>query len=83
MATVEGSKVYLNIGSKDGVKVGMFFAIERVTEEVKDPDTGEVLDVVTEPVCEIKIAEVKESSSNGTVISGKTPEKGDLATQKN
>ena len=82
VATVSGAKVYLNIGSKDGVKVGMVFVIERVTEEVKDPDTGEVLDVVTDNVCEINIAEVKETSSNGTVTSGGTPQKGDLATQK-
>ncbi len=82
VATVSGGKVYLNIGSKDGVKVGMVFVIERVTEEVKDPDTGEVLDVVTDKVCEIKIVEVKEMSSNGTVTTGKTPGKGDLATQK-
>lgn len=83
VAAVSGSKVYLNIGSKDGVTVGMVFSIEHIVEEVRDPDTNEVIDMITEPVCEVTISEVKEASSSGSISSGGgTPQKGDLAKQK-
>lgn len=82
VAAVSGNKVYLNIGAKDGVTAGMIFRIARVVEEVKDPDNGEVLDVITEPVCEISISEVKDATCNGPIISGKLPQKGDVAAQK-
>ncbi len=84
VAAVSGNKVYLNIGSAEGVAVGMVFVISNVIEEVKDPDTGEVLDVVTEDVCEITIAEVKERTSNGPITAslGGRPQKGDVAKQK-
>ncbi|NLG84161.1 MAG: penicillin-binding protein activator LpoB [Firmicutes bacterium] len=83
VAAVSGNKVYLNVGANDGVTVGMVFTISRVIEEVKDPDTGEVIDLITEEVCEVTIGEVKDSSSNGTITAGTgKPQKGDLAVEK-
>lgn len=83
VAAISGNKVYLNVGATDGVTVGMVFTISRVVEEVKDPDTGAVIDLITEEVCEITIAEVKDSSCNGTITAGLgMPQKGDLAVQK-
>ena len=83
VAAVAGNKVYLNIGANDGVTVGMVFTISRVVEEVKDPDTDAVIDLITEEVCEITITEVKDSSCNGAITAGSgKPQKGDLAMQK-
>lgn len=85
VAAVVGNKVYLDIGTSDGVAKGMVFVIERVVQEVKNK-AGEVIDVVTEPICEITIGEVKDRSSNGTITStlSKTlkPQEGDLANKK-
>ncbi|MGQ9778509.1 MAG: CsgG/HfaB family protein [Bacillota bacterium] len=83
VAAVAGDKIYLNIGANDGVTVGMVFTISRVIEEVKDPDTGAVIDLITEEVCTITINEVKDSSCNGTITAGSgKPQKGDLAVEK-
>lgn len=68
VAYANGDKVIINVGSGEGVEVDMVFAVQRVVEEVKDPDTGEILDTVVERIAEIKVAEVKEKSSTCTVI---------------
>jgi curli biogenesis system outer membrane secretion channel CsgG len=67
VAYVSGSKVIINVGSADGVKEGMIFVVKHVVDVVKDPDTGEVIDEVTEKVAEIIVGEVKEKSSTCTV----------------
>jgi len=40
---VDESTVVINVGSKDGVKEAMRFLIVAEGDEVKDPDSGEVL----------------------------------------
>jgi curli biogenesis system outer membrane secretion channel CsgG len=67
VAYAKDDKVMINIGSGEGVQVGMVFVVQHVVEEVKDPDSGEVLDTVVEKVAEIIVTEVKEKSSNCTV----------------
>jgi curli biogenesis system outer membrane secretion channel CsgG len=62
------NQVIINIGSNAGVKPGMIFVVRRVLEVVKDPDTGEIIDEVSEAVAEIKVAEVKEKSATCTVL---------------
>lgn len=68
VAYANGNKVIINVGSGEGVQVDMIFVVQRVIEEVKDPDTDEVLDTVVEKIAEIKVTEVKEKSSTCTVI---------------
>jgi hypothetical protein len=54
-------EVVINIGSVQGVKKGMRFAILASTpEEVSDPETGEVLDVVDRPKVLVQATEVRE-----------------------
>src|SRR5271157_5134972 len=43
VAAVEAGQVILNVGTKAGVKVGDELSVERVTKEIKDPATGQVL----------------------------------------
>lgn len=61
------NRVIINIGSGEGVQVGMVFVVNHVIELVKDPDTGEVVDEVSEPVAEITVTEVKEKTSTCSV----------------
>lgn len=68
VADMAGNKVYINIGSRDGVQQGMVFVVHHVIRLIKDPKTGEVIDEVTEPVAEISVAEVKEKSSTCLIL---------------
>jgi curli biogenesis system outer membrane secretion channel CsgG len=63
VAYVLGEKVYINLGSSDGIKPGMVFVVYHILDFVKDPLTGEVIDEISEPVAEITVAEVKEKAS--------------------
>src|SRR5437870_12957166 len=54
-------EVVINIGSAQGVKKGMRFAILAPTpEEIHDPETGEVLDVVDRTKVLVQATEVRE-----------------------
>jgi curli biogenesis system outer membrane secretion channel CsgG len=59
--------IYINVGVGDGAKEGMVFIVHRVVDEIKDPQTGDVLDVVSEKIAEITVTEVKEKISICTV----------------
>lgn len=69
-------EVVINIGSAQGVKRGMRFAILASTpEEVLDPETGEVLDIVDRTKVLVQATEVREkiticSTYRTTRISG-------------
>lgn len=43
VAKVAEGKVYINLGSVDGVKEGDVFGVTRLGEQITDPDTGTVL----------------------------------------
>ncbi|MFN0102590.1 MAG: CsgG/HfaB family protein [Bryobacteraceae bacterium] len=81
VAAVEGGTVVLNAGSAAGVQVGDTFEIQRVLREVRDPQTKEVLDVVTQPVGTIKISSVREKIATGAMVGGPAKE-GDRAIKK-
>lgn len=67
MAYASDSRVILNIGSNDGVKVGMVFNVLHIIEEVRDPETDEIIDEISEVVAEIKVTEVKERSATCSI----------------
>lgn len=70
IAEIAGNKVYLAAGSNDGVQQCDKFEVARVIKEIKDPSTGEVLDLQTERVGELMVTEVRDKISiayfNGT-----------------
>jgi curli biogenesis system outer membrane secretion channel CsgG len=70
VAEIAGNKIYLAAGSNDGVQQCDRFEILKVIKEIKDPSTGEVLDLQTEKVGELLVMEVREKISiayfNGT-----------------
>jgi curli biogenesis system outer membrane secretion channel CsgG len=69
VATVYGRRIYLNIGSKDGVLPGMRFKVYRIVRAVKDPNTGKILDYITEPIANIAVVSVKRDSAICTIKS--------------
>jgi curli biogenesis system outer membrane secretion channel CsgG len=79
VADVAGGTVIINKGSQDGFRAGMTISIERVTREVKDPATGEVIRTVTSPVGRIELTSVDARSSEGRVVSGSGMQVGDRA----
>jgi curli biogenesis system outer membrane secretion channel CsgG len=70
IAAVESGQIILNVGSRAGVKIGDQLAVERLTKEIKDPATGQVLRRLTAPVGTVRITEVDEASSIAAVVSG-------------
>jgi len=82
IAGVEGTVVTLNVGKPHGVTVGSTFIVMRQGKVTKDPDTGEVLDVEEKEVGKIKITEVKEKISIGTLVSGSGVKPGDVVKQQ-
>lgn len=81
VATVEGGSVIITAGSAAGVQVGDRFEVQRVFREVRDPQTKEVLDVVTQPVGEFRVATVREKISIGSMTGGPAKE-GDRVVKK-
>jgi curli biogenesis system outer membrane secretion channel CsgG len=67
VATIYGSKIYLNIGSHNGVQPGMRFKVYRIVKTVKDPNTGKIIDYITEPIANIGVISVKRDSAICTI----------------
>lgn len=70
VADVSGDKVVLNIGESHGVAVGDTLQVYEVIKSIKDPATGEVLIEETKELGQIRIDEVQEKFSVGTILSG-------------
>ncbi len=58
----------------------MKVSIERVSKEIKDPETGEVIRRLTEQIGIIELTDVDAKSSLGKVVSGANFQVGDIAT---
>jgi curli biogenesis system outer membrane secretion channel CsgG len=65
----KGSKVIINRGDRDGVKVGTTFNVGEV-EELVDPDTGEVLDSEMSVAGTVKVTKVKKKIAYCKPVSG-------------
>jgi len=73
------AKVILDRGSGDRYREGMVVSIERVTNEVTDPETGKVIRRMTDSVARVKLTQVDRQSSVGKIISGRPPQRSDIA----
>jgi len=76
---VDGGQIVLNVGGKAGLKVGDQLNVERVTREIKDPATGQVIRRMTSPVGIIRLTDVDPVSAVGTIVSGSDFKVGDAA----
>jgi len=70
VAAVDGGQIVLNVGTKNGVKVGDQLNVERVSREIKDPATGKVIRRMTSSVGLVKVTDVDNDSSVCSVVSG-------------
>lgn len=53
-------KIYINAGERNGVNVGDVFVVYHRGEELRDPDTGELLDFIEEKLGTISVVTVQE-----------------------
>lgn len=79
VAAVVGRQVILNKGASAGIRVGSRIVIERVTQVIKDPTTGQVIRRLSQPIGQIRITEVDSTSSVGEIVSGSQFKVGDIA----
>ena len=77
VASVDGAQIVLNVGAKAGLKVGDQLSVERVTKEIKDPATGQVLRRMSSQVAVIKLTDVDDVSAVGSIVSGSGVKVGD------
>jgi curli biogenesis system outer membrane secretion channel CsgG len=82
VAAVDGGQVILNVGAKAGVKVGDELSVERVSKEIKDPATGQVLRRLSTPIGVVKVTDVDDVSSVCSIVSGTGFKTGDAVKTK-
>jgi len=70
VAAVDGGQIVLNVGGKQGVKVGDQLNVERVTKEIKDPSTGKVIRRLASQIGVVKVTDVDDISSVCSAVSG-------------
>ncbi|HCT84489.1 MAG TPA: hypothetical protein DF296_04730 [Candidatus Margulisbacteria bacterium] len=75
VAMVKDDKVYINRGQREGVTTGKIFKVGELNE-VRDPDTGELLDQSVEIAGEVQVVTVKDKMSICKVIKGEGITKG-------
>jgi len=74
--------IIINVGSKNGVKVGDTLNVKRHVRDVTDPSTGKVLRSVENPVGTITITEVDETSATGKFSGSGAPQVKDTVSNK-
>jgi curli biogenesis system outer membrane secretion channel CsgG len=78
VADVSGNSITINAGSAAGLAVGQTFTIYHKGKEIKDPTTGEVLDVQTTPLGQLTITTVRDRISIGNYSGSAAPVVGDV-----
>ncbi len=78
VADVDGNTITLNKGKNASFKNGQTVTISRKGKVIKDPSTGKVLKIKYKTVGKIKLTEVEEAYSEGTVTSGSGFKIGDI-----
>ncbi|MEP7353548.1 MAG: CsgG/HfaB family protein [Acidobacteriota bacterium] len=78
VADVSGNTLIINAGSMVGVAVGQTFTVYHKGKEIKDPTTGEVLDVQTTAVGKLTITSIRDKISTGSYTGGTVPVVGDV-----
>lgn len=77
IADVSGDSITINAGSAAGLQVGQTFTVYHKGKEIKDPSTGEVLDVQTTPIGQLTITVVRERIATGDYKGSGKPVVGD------
>ena len=65
-------EIAINIGSNNGVTIGMYFDVMNANEtDIIDPDTNEVLGSIERPIVRMKVTHVQESLSVASTYKSK------------
>ncbi len=83
IAEIAGNKIYLAAGGNDGVQQCDRFEVSRIIKEIKDPSTGEVLDLQVEKVGELMVMEVRDKISIAYFNGSSMPKVGYVAKRIN
>ncbi len=78
IADVNGSNVTINVGLSAGLQVGQTFTVYHKGREIKDPTTGEVLDVQTTPIGQMTLSLVRDKIAVGSYSGTTLPVIGDV-----
>jgi curli biogenesis system outer membrane secretion channel CsgG len=78
VADVSGNIITINAGSGAGLAAGQTFTVYHKGKEIKDPSTGEVLDVQTTPIGQLTITTVRERIAIGNFNGAGKPVVGDV-----
>jgi hypothetical protein len=78
VADVNGNSITINAGTAAGLQAGQTFTVYHKGKEIKDPTTGEVLDVQTTPLGTLTITVVRDRISMGNYSGSGTPVVGDI-----
>ncbi len=78
VADVNGASITINAGNAAGLHAGQTFTIYHKGKEIKDPTTGEVLDVQTTPMGTLTLTVVRDKISTGNYAGAGTPVVGDI-----
>jgi len=81
VADISGSTMVIAAGANDGVNVGETFEILKIVREVRDPQTKEVLDTVTDKAGDLTITSVRDKVATGSYV-GKPAAVGYIARKK-
>ena len=76
----DGRDIYINAGSRSGLKVGDKFMIRRVVKKFTDPETGKVLGAKKKELGVVNLTRVEERLATGTYlpVSVESPKRGDI-----
>jgi curli biogenesis system outer membrane secretion channel CsgG len=78
VADVDGNNITINAGQAAGLQVGQTFTIYHKGKEIKDPTTGEVLDVLTTPIGQLTLTLVRDRIAIGSFNGAAVPVVGDV-----
>src|SRR5580704_3974833 len=78
VADVSDNTITINAGAAAGLQVGQTFTVYHKGKVIKDPSTGEVLDVQTTPLGQLTITMVREKISMGNYSGSAKPVVGDV-----
>ena len=78
VADVSGDTITINAGAAAGLQAGQTFTVYHKGKVIKDPATGEVLDVQTTPLGQLTITTVRDKIAMGTYSGATKPVVGDV-----
>ena len=78
VADFTNGTLIINAGANEGLANGMTFTVYRKGREIKDPVTGEVLDVQTDAIGKMTVTTVREKVAIGSYQGAQSPRAGDV-----